>query len=95
MPNSSAGTDHAWGGHHFAIGSGVLGGDMYGAYPLLAFNTGSDATGRGAMIPGYSVDQYGSTLAKWFGVDITNASTIGTIFPNLANFTVKNIGFLG
>jgi len=30
MPNSSGGTDHAWGSHHFILGGAVKGGDMYG-----------------------------------------------------------------
>ena len=94
MPNSSGGTDHAWGGHHFAIGGSVKGGDLYGQFPLLALNTGNDATNRGAMIPGVSVDQYGATLAAWFGVDTSNPANLAQIFPNINNFAVKNLGFV-
>jgi len=94
MPNSSGGTDHAWGSHHFVVGGAVQGGDMYGAYPLLALNTGNDATGRGAMIPGSSVDQYGATLASWFGVDASNPATMQSIFPSIGNFNQQNLGFV-
>ena len=36
------------------------------------------------LLPTTSVDQYAATLAKWFGV---NAAGLGTILPNLANFS--------
>ena len=39
-----------------------------------------------------SVDQYGATLAQWFGV---GAGDLPTIFPNLSNFTTPTLGFLG
>jgi uncharacterized protein (DUF1501 family) len=93
MPNSSGGSDHAWGGGmHFVVGGAVKGGDMYGAYPLMALNTGDDATGRGAMIPGVSVDQYGATMASWFGVP---AGSLNGIFPSLVNFpNQQNLGFV-
>lgn len=43
------------------------------------------------LLPTISVDQYGATLASWFGL---SASQIGEAFPNLANFTTRNLGFL-
>ena len=67
-PSGSDGSDHAWGNHHFVIGSGVEGGKFYGNFPLLAPGASDDATGRGALIPTTAVDQYGATLAQWFGV---------------------------
>jgi uncharacterized protein (DUF1501 family) len=39
MPNSSGGTDHAWGSHHFIVGGSVVGSHMYGTYPALALGT--------------------------------------------------------
>ena len=92
MPNSGGGTDHAWGSHHFVIGGGVQGGDLYGQFPVLALGSQNDATGRGALIPTTSVDQYGATLANWFGV---GAGNLATVFPNLAHFNNTNLGFLG
>ena len=92
-PNSNLGTDHAWGSHHFVIGGGVLGGKFYGQYPSLALGGQDDANTRGTLIPSTSVDQYGATLAKWFGV--TDPVSLATIFPNIGNFPVTNLGMLG
>jgi uncharacterized protein (DUF1501 family) len=92
MPNTGAGTDHAWGSHHFAIGGAVQGGKLYGSFPLLVNGGQDDANGRGAMIPSTAVDQYGATLAQWFGVPPQN---LADIFPNLAAFPAANLGFLG
>jgi uncharacterized protein (DUF1501 family) len=93
MPNSSGGTDHAWGSHHFIVGGAVKGGDVYGAYPVLSLNSPLDVTGRGSLIPTTSVDQYGATLAKWFGVDPSPA-VMSQIFRNIANFPATNLGFM-
>jgi uncharacterized protein (DUF1501 family) len=91
-PSGSDGSDHAWGNHHFIIGSGVKGGKFYGNFPLLAPGGANDANTRGTLIPTTAVDQYGSTLAQWFGVP---QSSLSTVFPNIANFGVSPLGFLG
>ena len=36
QPDSTSGTDHAWGGHHLIMGGGVHGGDFFGTFPTLA-----------------------------------------------------------
>lgn len=59
----------------------------YGSSPNL--NDSGDGYGR--IIPTTSVDQYGATLAQWFGL---SSSDINLIFPNLANFSTKNLGFV-
>jgi uncharacterized protein (DUF1501 family) len=93
-PNGNDGSDHAWGNHHFVIGTGVKGGAMYGAYPSLASGSQNDTNMHGTIIPTTSVDQYGATLATWFGVP---SLSLPTIFPNSVNFPPSslNIGFLG
>ena len=92
QPNGNAGTDHAWGNHHFVIGSAVQGGKFYGQFPLLALGGQYDATQRGCLIPTTSVDQYGATMARWFGVA---PASMATIFPNIGNFTTSDLGILG
>ena len=88
------GTDHAWGNHHLIMGGAVRGGDMYGQYPTLGVDLGSfsnpDAIGN-AQIPTSSVDQYAATLGSWFGV---SPAALDLIFPNLKNFSSKNLGFV-
>jgi uncharacterized protein (DUF1501 family) len=91
MPSGGGGTDHAWGSHHFIIGGAVVGG-MYGTFPLLVCGGPDDANNRGAMIPTTSVDQYGATLANWFGVP---PAGMAAVFPNIGNFASANLGFLG
>ncbi|HXB67519.1 MAG TPA: DUF1501 domain-containing protein [Candidatus Acidoferrales bacterium] len=94
MVNSSGGTDHAWGSHHFIVGGAVKGGDMYGTYPALQLNSPLDVNGRGSMIPSTAVEQYGATLAQWFGVDPSPA-VMSQIFQNVGNFPTANLGFMG
>ena len=91
-PSGSDGSDHAWGSHHFILGGGVHGGKFYGNFPLLAPGSSDDATTRGALIPTTAVDQYGATLAQWFGVA---PAGLPSVFPNIANFGTTNLGFLG
>ena len=84
------GSDHGWGNHQLIVGGAVRGGDIYGQMPTLTVN-GPDDTGRGRWIPTTSVDEYGATLAKWFGVSDTNLSVA---FPNIGRFAKPNLGFV-
>ncbi len=90
QPNG-VGTDHGWGNHYLVMGGAVKGGDLYGSYPLMALGGPNDSGSRGAMIPTTSLDQYGATLAKWFGVA---DAALPSVFPNLGNFATKDLGFL-
>jgi len=38
-----------------------------------------------------SIDQYGATLARWFGVP--NADLV-QVFPNIGRFPNSNLGFM-
>ena len=89
---SGSGCDHGWGSHHLVLGGAVRGGDLYGTFPTLALGGPDDSSTRGAMIPTTSIDQYGATMAKWFGV---SAAAMPQVFPNLGNFGVSDLGFLG
>jgi uncharacterized protein (DUF1501 family) len=90
-PSASAGTDHAWGSHHFVIGGAVQGGKLYGEYPQLALGGPLDAGSRGSYIPTTSLDQYGASLASWFGVAPV---ALDDIFPNVRQFSPTVIPFL-
>ncbi len=92
QPSSGVGTDHAWGSHHIIMGDAVFGGDVYGTFPQLVLNGPDDATGRGTWIPTTAVDQFGATLADWFGL---NSASLNSVFPNLVNFATQKLGFLG
>lgn len=89
---SGVGTDHGWGNHHWIMGGAVQGGQVYGIFPTLALGGPDDSGTRGAMIPTTSIDQYGATLASWFGVP---ANQLPSVFPNIGNFATANLGFLG
>lgn len=85
------GTDHGWGSHHLVVGGSVIGKNIYGAMPsLLADNNPQDA-GWGQIIPSLSVDQYAATLARWYGLQDSDRSTV---FPNIGNFATPNLGFM-
>ncbi|MBL8179042.1 MAG: DUF1501 domain-containing protein [Bryobacterales bacterium] len=91
-PSSGAGSDHGWGSHHFVLGGAVKGGEMYGRFPTVAINSPDDASGRGVWVPTTSMDQYGATLATWFGVPRT---ALGSVMANIGNFPNADLGFLG
>lgn len=91
-PGSNGGSDHAWGSHHLVMGGAVQGNQIYGTFPTLALGGPDDADQNGRWIPTTAVDQYAATLATWFGV---SAANLPAIFPNLANFSTSNLGFMG
>jgi uncharacterized protein (DUF1501 family) len=88
-PNGD-GTDHGWGGHSLVMGGAVKGNDIYGTMPDLSINS-NDAVEEGRIIPTTSDDQYGPTLAKWFGL---STSEVDTLFPNLNRFNDRDLGFM-
>jgi len=92
VPSSSGGTDHAWGNHMLVMGGAVRGGRMYGTYPVLARAGPDDADTNGRWIPTTSIEQYGATLGRWFGLD---GAQVAAVFPNLTRFAPQDLGFLG
>lgn len=96
LSSNGNGSDHAWGGQQLVLGGNVLGGGVYGRYPQLALDADDDAAqdwsfARGQYIPTTSVDQMAATLSRWMGAD---ENAIDTIFPSLANFDLRDLGFM-
>ncbi len=67
----------------------ILDGPVSGLGGLSDTDTGSNPRGR--WIPTTGVEQYGATLAKWFGLP---ASSNSYVFPNLALFPTSDLGFM-
>jgi uncharacterized protein (DUF1501 family) len=88
---SGSGTDHGWGNHHLILGGAVRGGQVYGRFPYPTLGGADDAGSRGALIPSTSLEQFGATLARWFGLD---AAAVAAAFPNLAAFAPQDLGFM-
>ena len=105
LTSNGDGTDHGWGGHHLVVGGSVKGSAFYGTAPPVTVTDTSAPddqwhVGQGRLLPSTSVDQFGATLATWFGVADTEQNQI---FPNLKNFGnvggradyPVNLGFMG
>jgi uncharacterized protein (DUF1501 family) len=92
QPNSTAGSDHAWGSHHIILGGAVKGGSIYGTFPTLELGGPNDVGTNGRWIPTTAAAQYAATLAQWFGVP---TSDLSTVLPYIGNFSTSNLGFLG
>jgi uncharacterized protein (DUF1501 family) len=81
------GSDHGWGGHHFALGGGVNGGDLYGTFPQYGLSDGQggftspDQLNDGVLLPSTPTDAYAFTLGHWLGLSVTQ---LAGLFPNLA-----------
>ena len=52
-------------------------------FPTLALAGPDDANKRGVWVPTTSVEQYGASLATWFGL---TPDQLTQVFPNLPNF---------
>lgn len=90
LASNGSGSDHGWGGHSIVFGGAVRGGNIYGNMPQISANS-PDLLAKGIMIPTTSVEQYAATLSQWYGL---NDSQISAIFPNLGNFSQRNLGFV-
>ena len=90
LTSNGDGTDHAWGGNQMIVGGAVAGRQLYGSYPELQIG-GPEDVGGGRFIPSTSADQFASTLAKWFGIPDVDLDLVA---PNLANFAVRDLGFM-
>ena len=100
LASNGDGSDHGWGSHHFVVGGAVNGigatqGRFFGTAPPVSTSDTKDSSGvylpanqwhvgQGRLLPTTSVDQYGATMAKWFGVA---ESEMTQVFPNIGNFS--------
>jgi uncharacterized protein (DUF1501 family) len=90
LTSNGDGSDHAWGNHLFVMGGAVDGRRIIGQMPDLG-DASPVIAGDGNLIPQIAIDQYGATLAKWFGVP---ESAMDLLFPNLHEFGVRDLGFM-
>jgi uncharacterized protein (DUF1501 family) len=88
-PNSSGGTDHAWGNEQLVVGGGVNAKAMVGQYPTLSLGGPNDAADpakswefQGRWIPSLAVTQYAGSLVKW----LNPQANLNTVLPGLAAF---------
>lgn len=91
LSSNGLGSDHGWGSHAMVMGGAVQGQRIHGNMPNLTLD-GPDDLGEGRILPSQSVDQYAATLARWFGLP---AQDMAAVFPNLANFSKADLGFMG
>ena len=63
----------------------------YGTVPALAPNSPDDLGKDGRWIPTTSLEQYGATLARWFGI---SEADLSYVFPNIGAFANTNMGFM-
>lgn len=80
----------AWGGHQLAVGGGVLGRSVYGAFPAPALGGPQDPQQAGIFFPTSSKEQYHATFANWFGVP---PEGIRRHLPGAANSNRMTLGF--
>ncbi|MBC7918163.1 MAG: DUF1501 domain-containing protein [Rhodoferax sp.] len=103
LASNGDGSDHGWGSHHFAVGGAVKGQKLYGVAPPISVSDAKTGNaynpenqwhvGQGRLLPTTSVDQFGATMAKWFGVA---SSEMTSVFPNIGNFsTTYSAGYMG
>jgi uncharacterized protein (DUF1501 family) len=103
LASNGDGSDHGWGSHHLVVGGAVKGQGFYGVAPPVsvsdaktgkAYNPESQwHVGQGRLLPTTSVDQFGATMAKWFGVA---SSEMASVFPNINNFAGSySSGYVG
>lgn len=84
------GSDHGWGGHHLVMGGAVRPRAWAGAVPSVRIGA-QDDIGQGRLLPAIGVDQYGATLARWMGV---SPGDMPSVFPNIGNYPVADLGLL-
>jgi uncharacterized protein (DUF1501 family) len=91
LANNGDGSDHGWGSYHFVMGGAVKPKTWVGKLPSVSVVANADNVGGGRLLPAIGVDQYGATLARWFGV---SDADMATVLPNIGNYTTRDLGFM-
>lgn len=83
LHQNGGGADHGWGGHQFVISEAMTstgGGKLFGRIPSYQFNspnyTDAQVMRDGALVPEISIEGYGASLGKWFGVPDADLTTV-------------------
>ncbi len=90
LTSNGDGTDHGWGGHHLVMGDAVTPKMIAGKLPSFVLGSEDDFE-DGRIIPTTSIEQYASPLARWFGL---NDQDLTSVFPNLARFDSDSLDIL-
>lgn len=84
------GSDHGWGSHHFVMGGGVQGRNIYGRFPIVALGTADDI-GSGRLLPAYGVSQMAAPMGRWLGL---TATEVAGVLPGLSQFDAQALPFI-
>lgn len=84
-PNTSKGSDHAWGGNYWFFGGSVSGGKIIGQYPPDLSNDSPYRFDPGVVIPTTSWDDVWVLIAQWFG--ISGNGNLTEVVPNRQSFS--------
>jgi uncharacterized protein (DUF1501 family) len=90
LASNADGSDHGWGSHQFVMGGAVQGGRFYGTAPRVSLSS-NDQVGQGRLLPSTSVDEFATTLARWFGVE---AGEVNGVLANSNQFAHSNVAFV-
>jgi len=89
LTTNGRGTDHGWGSNALVWGKPVLGGQAIGEF--IDYDDPEQWTRSKRLIPKLADVQTYATLARWFGLGEVD---IDYVFPTLANFAQRDLGFL-
>jgi len=84
IPNTSSGSDHAWGGNYWVAGGSVTGGKVLGKFISDYTENSPLILNPGIVIPTTSWEQVWEPIAKWYG--ITKESDMDYVLPSRNKF---------
>jgi cullin-associated NEDD8-dissociated protein 1 len=89
LTHNGRGTDHGWGGHHFAVGGAVRGGRVLGRYPTDLSTLGESNVGRGRFLPHVPWEGLWHPVAEWMGVP--DGEAMARVFPGMGSYSSDRI----